>query len=77
MESKKEGGGEMNIFTCSIICLTVFKRTTPVGFSEPASLGSVSARVIQVCHGFNDFSEGHQIWSDSVKKRAMNDLLAA
>jgi len=27
-----------------MICLTVFKRTTPVDFSEPASLGSVSAK---------------------------------
>lgn len=27
-----------------MICLTVFKRTTPVAFSEPASLGSVSAK---------------------------------
>lgn len=31
-------------FTCSIICLIVFRRTTPEDFSEPASFGSVAAR---------------------------------
>lgn len=30
--------------TSSIICRTVFNRTTPLDFSDPASFGSVSAK---------------------------------
>ena len=40
-----------DFLTCSIICLTVFNRTTPVDFSDPASLGSVSAEEKKIEQG--------------------------